>query len=106
MNTRIIGRHRAPGDAVTRKLPLAFVPRHCAGTECFHAHPGEIQQPLFESVDTPAPTCDRKFIHGSHHVLVVGGGDFLCPGSHSADVPPPRLKRHAARVRAAITRSA
>lgn len=36
------GRRRAPVATVTLRYSHQFKPRHCAGTTCFHSHPGQV----------------------------------------------------------------
>lgn len=43
-------RHRAFRAARTRVHKNGFRPRHCAGTSCFHAHPGEPLPRVFPPV--------------------------------------------------------
>lgn len=94
-------RHLAPGQPLTTAHDAGFMPKHCAGTGCFHSHPGEPALPVFASLDEPVLRCDRRNTHGAHDVT-SDAGDFRCPGKAAAHLPAPELAKRAALVREAI----
>lgn len=90
--------HRAVGLAATTPHPGDFLPAHCAGTSCTHAHPGEPAWETFAGLDVVDACCDRKAVHGPHDT-----DEGRCPGVRDTRaVPGPRIAEHAARARAAL----
>lgn len=94
-------RHLKPGQPLVTAYDEGFTPRHCAGTGCFHSHPGEERLPVFARLDEPVVRCDRRGTHGGHDVT-NDSGDFRCPGKSAAHLPAPELKKRVDQVRAAI----
>lgn len=92
--------HRAPGRPTKASYPADFMPSHCAGESCFHAHPSEPAWGVFAGLnDVVIPVrCDRKATHGAHDF--TGG---RCPGFYEVGgVPAPRVVQRAAQARAAL----
>lgn len=104
MSLLIPGQHRRATRVITASYALDYAPRHCAGGDCFHPHPGDPVLPTFPQLDDPVHRCERRGIHGAHDVT-TDDGDFRCPGTASG-YSRPLLKQRVDRVRAAIRRPA
>lgn len=91
--------HRAPGLARLASYAGDFTPTHCAGTSCFHPHPGERPWGTLPGLHVPVvpAKCDRKGAHGAHDT-----DEGRCPGEPGHGPPAPRVVQRAAQARAAI----
>jgi hypothetical protein len=94
-----MSRHRALGNPDFASYPGDFIPTHCAGTTCFHPHPGERPWGTLPGLNVPVipARCDRKGAHGAHDTT-----EGRCPGVAGHGLPAPRVVQRAAQARAAI----